>query len=83
MHPDFQAFASSVVLESVQKKIEVLEAWGDRAFAGLADSTLMVLQPSEGAGNGPWQVTQALKQFSKKPLVQIQVQIVLQCSAAR
>ena len=72
MHSEFQAFTSTVVLESIQKKIEVLEGWGEKAIAALSDGTLMVLEPQDTEA-GPWQVVQAMKQFSKKPLLQMQV----------
>lgn len=73
MSQDFQAFTAHAVLDSFQKKIEVLEAWDGKIIAGLADGSLMVLQPDEVDKHGPWQVMQALKQFSKKYVLQIQV----------
>lgn len=73
MSEEFQAFSSSPVLDSFQKRIEVLEAWEGKVIAGLADSTLVVLDPSRSEEAGPWQVVQALKAFSKKPLLQLQV----------
>lgn len=73
MHPDFQAFISQTVLDSFQKKIEVVEAWGQKVMAGLSDGSLVVLQPNEEDEAGPWQVIQAIKPFSKKSVVQMQV----------
>lgn len=73
MHPDFQAFISHTVLDSFQKKIEVVEAWGEKVMAGLSDGSLVVLQPNEEDEAGPWQVIQAIKPFSKKSVVQMQV----------
>ena len=70
---DFQAFSSSVVLDSFQKRIEVLEPWDGKVIAGLADCTLVVLQPDQTDEIGSWQVVQALKSFSKKALLHIQV----------
>jgi len=73
MSIDFQAFSSSIVLDTFQKKIEVLDVWNGRVLAGLADGTLVVLEPVLEDAQGPWQVVQALKAFSKKHAVQIQV----------
>lgn len=73
MNPDFQAFTLSSVLEGFQKKIEVIEAWEEKVMAGLADGTLMVLQPDDSGESKPWQIVQALKQFAKKAMIQLQV----------
>lgn len=73
MHPDFQAFTCHTVLESFQKKIEVVEAWDEKVMAGLSDGSLVVLEPSEDNEAGSWQVIKALKQFSKKSILQLQV----------
>ena len=73
MHPDFQAFTSHTVLESFQKKIEVVEGWDEKIIAGLSDGSLVILQPDEENDSRPWQVIKALKQFSKKSVLQMQV----------
>ncbi len=73
MPADFQAFVSHTILDSFQKKIEVVEAWGDKVIAGLSDGSLVILEPNEEDQAGPWQVVQALKQFSKKSVMQMQV----------
>ena len=73
MHPDFQAFTSHTVLESFQKRIEVVEAWDEKVVAGLSDGSVVVLQPDGDKEAGPWQVIKALKQFSKKSVLQMQV----------
>ena len=74
---DFQAFTPSIILEGFQKRIDVIEAWGSKVLAGLADGSLVVLQSGDAGGNQPWQVAQALKQFAKKPMLQLQVITVL------
>ena len=73
MSIDFQAFTSSVVLDNFQKKIKVLDGWNGKVLAGLEDGTLVVLEPNAEDAAGPWQVAQALKAFSKKHAVQMQV----------
>jgi hypothetical protein len=73
MSIDFQAFTSSIVLDTFQKKIEVLDVWNGKALAGLSDGTLVVLEPNLEDPQGPWQVVQALKAFNKKHAVQMQV----------
>ena len=65
--------AAEVVLDNFQKRIEALEVWDGRVLAGLADGTLMVLQEEPGGGEGPrWQVTQAVKGFGQKRILQLQ-----------
>ncbi|KAK9844012.1 hypothetical protein WJX81_001849 [Elliptochloris bilobata] len=70
---DFQAFTCEVVLDNFQKKIEALEVWEGRVFAGLADGTLMVLQEEPSTDVGPrWQVSQAVKGFGQRRILQLQ-----------
>ncbi len=72
--PDFEAFTLEVVLDNFQKRIEALEVWEGRVFAGLADGTLMVLQEETLNGRGPrWQVSQAIKGFGQRRILQLQV----------
>jgi len=73
MSIDFQAFTSTIVLDTFQKKIEALDCWNGKVMAGLADGTLVVLEPNAEDAGRPWQVAQALKAFSKKHAVQMQV----------
>lgn len=73
MSVDFQAFSARVVLDTFQKKIDVLEAWQGKVLAGLADGSLVVLEADGTSGDGPWQVVQAVKAFAKKQLLQLQV----------
>ena len=75
MSVDFQAFTCTVVLDNFQKKIEVLEAWDDKVLAGLGDGTLVVLQADPEAPSASWQVLQALKNFGKKYISQLQVSL--------
>jgi hypothetical protein len=64
------------VLDNFQKKIEALEVWDGRVLAGLADGTLMVLQEEPGGGGGPrWQVTQAVKGFGQRRILQLQARL--------
>ena len=48
----FQAFTYRAVLPSVHKKLAAVEAGSDRAYAGLADGTLLTLADSSTASAG-------------------------------
>ena len=73
MAVDFQAFASEIVLDSFQKKIEAIEAFQDGVAAGLSDGTLVLFRPNSEDAAARWQMYQAHRNICKRHAAQLQV----------
>lgn len=72
---NFQAYSIHLVLDSLQKKVEALEAVSDGLLLGLADSTLLLLKPDPADPKGKWQVCQTFKNICKRSSTQLQVSV--------